>query len=169
MASRNPESLSNEGEFHARVPRSEPMMKGGHAPGVHVGNDAVREFHAEMHPAGTAPKESSFWPHPQYESPGQAFNPQMEQSTRTEASDTLRGATSADVHQGWGHPGQGTTAKDFQGGHGDRTGLTGVGANKSDPIRERRLDRDVPAGSRGKQNPDNIQPASEKLPESFDV
>merc|ERR1711964_318813 len=46
-ANSNPESVSNQGEFHSRVPPSEPLTTKGHAPGVKVGNDAAPSFSAE--------------------------------------------------------------------------------------------------------------------------
>ena len=97
-----------------------------------VGNDAVPEFHAQTLPAGTAPKESTFQPNPISEVPGQANNDDVlrahgKESTKVNASDTLGGATSADVHTGYGHPGQGQTAADNK--HGREGGLIGAGAS----------------------------------------
>ena len=58
------------------------------------------------------------------------------ESTKTTASSTLGGATSGDVHTGFGHPGEGQTSNELRhdgqhtrknvGGHGG--GLAGVGA-----------------------------------------
>ena len=97
-----------------------------------VGNDAVPEFHAQTLSAGTAPKESTFQPNPTSEIPGQANNDDVlrghgKESTKVNASDTLGGATSADVHTGYGHPGQGQTAADNK--HGREGGLIGAGAS----------------------------------------
>lgn len=49
-------------------------------------------------------------------------------------------------------------------GKKERSGLAGVGADPSDPVREMRWDRDVPAGARGKANPENVRTAEERLP-----
>lgn len=83
-------------------------------------------------PAGSAPPESTFQPDPISETPGQANNEDAlrshgKESTYTSAESTLGGATSADVHTGFGHPGQGTTAADKQ--HGSGGGLIGRGAS----------------------------------------
>jgi hypothetical protein len=102
------------------------------------------------------------------EVPGQALNPDAERSgTRTTASSTIPGSTSADVHQGYGHPGSGMTSSEMHGqGKKERSGLTGVGANLEDPVRERRFDVGVEPGSRGKSNPENMVGAEERLPTS---
>lgn len=70
-----------------------------------VGNDAAPEFSAKVLPAGSAPADRTFKPNPVNEIPGQADN--ADSSETTSASDTLGGATSADVHTGLGHPGSG--------------------------------------------------------------
>ena len=87
-----------------------------HAPGVKVGNDAAPEFNAQTLPAGTAPSDRTFAPNAQNEIPGQAMNPNISKETWTSAQDTIGGATSADVHTGYGHPGSGQTGKEI---HGD--------------------------------------------------
>jgi hypothetical protein len=120
-----------------------------HKPGVLVGNDRVPEFRAETHPPGTAPAENTFTPNTQSEVPGQAFNDFMENPTS--ASATLQGATSADVHQGLGHPGSGQTSQELHSIHKhERAGLEGVGANATDPIHEQGADRPYETGKRGK-------------------
>lgn len=63
-------------------------------------NDRIPEFHAQTLPAGTAPKDRTFQPNPDLNNQG------MYQ----DASTTLGGATSKDVHTGLGHPGQGMTS-----------------------------------------------------------
>jgi hypothetical protein len=79
-----------------------------------------------------------------------------------QASETLQGATSADVHTGLGHPGQGQTSSELR--HGSAApGLAGRGSNvkdssaggdigelKDDPrhAAQRNLG-DVPTGQRG--------------------
>ena len=147
---RNTDTMNSaQGEFHSRVKPSEPLTTKGHAPGVKVGNDAVPEFHAETHPPGTAPKENTFQPNPVNEVPGQAQNPDAQATTA--ASETLPGATSASVHQGLGHPGSGQTSQELHGTHKkDRAGLTGVGANLTDPIHQNHHDRPYETGKTGK-------------------
>ncbi|KAF6829605.1 hypothetical protein CMUS01_08093 [Colletotrichum musicola] len=169
-ATRNIDSVnSKQGEFHASVPRSEPMTTKGHAPGTKVGNDVYPEFHAQAHPAGTAPPEATFKPNPTFETPGQALNPDA--TTRTAAHD-FPGATSADVHTGLGKPVQGQTSTELHGENLGRrgkesAGLEGVGASGKDNFRERRLDVDVQPGSRGKSlNAENVTPAENRVPVS---
>ena len=60
------------------------------------------------------------------------------------------------------------TSSEMHGGKGkkERSGLTGVGANKEDPVRERRFDVGVEPGQRGKTNPENAPSAEERLPTS---
>ncbi|RXG44157.1 hypothetical protein VDGE_02619 [Verticillium dahliae] len=161
----NPASVAgpNQGEFHPRVPGSEPLTTKGHAPGTLVGNDAKPEFHAETHPVGTAPSKDAYQPDPSSEViPGQA----------PKASDTLGGATSADVHAGLGHPGAGMTSQELHGGKrkSDGSGLEGVGASSTDPIRQQRADVSVQPDSRGKTgNPSDITPEQDKVPTSAET
>lgn len=100
-----------------------------------VGNDAAPEFHAKTLPPGTAPKKDTYQPNPIDETPGQANNPDStnneDSSGAALAADDFPGATSADVHQGLGHPGSGQTSSEIA--HEgkshrarDRTGLTGL-------------------------------------------
>jgi hypothetical protein len=51
-------------------------------------------------------------------------------------------------------------------GQKERHGLVGVGANRSDPIRERALDHEFPKGTRGKSgvNREDIPGAEEREP-----
>ncbi|TVY65639.1 hypothetical protein LSUE1_G006976 [Lachnellula suecica] len=168
-ASRNSEAVSNQGEFHSSVPRSEPLTTKGHAPGVKVGNDAAPEFSAETLPAGTAPADRTFQPDTTSSIPGQANNPNVTKETWTSAQDTIGGATSADVHTGLGHPGSGQTSNELHGTEKrDRNGLAGVGADPSDPVRERGLDIDFPKGTKGKSgvNREDIPGAEEREPVS---
>jgi hypothetical protein len=94
-----------------------------------------------------------------------------------QASDTLQGATSADVHTGLGHPGQGQTSSELHDGSRVGQGLAGLAANvkdqqsggsietlKDDPkhAAQRNLD-DVPTGQRGNAGG---PPAEEKEPSS---
>jgi len=151
-ANSNPESVSNQGEFHSRVPPSEPLTTKGvspfsipstplsssrtntptqHAPGVKVGNDAAPSFSAETLAAGTAPSDRTFKPNTQNEIPGQAMNPNISKETWTSADSTLGGATSKDVHQGLGQPmPQGSKELHHGGsepGKRERTGVAGRG------------------------------------------
>lgn len=165
----NPESVAHQGgEFHNRVPPSEPLTTKGHAPGTKVGNDAYPEFHAQTFPAGTAPTENTFQPNPKSEVPGQAQNNAA--TAHTSASDTLIGSTSADVHTGLGHPGSGQTSQEMHDGSKQRGGLEGVGASLSDPVREQRNDVSVAPDSRGKtQNPTDYPGAENRVPESAET
>ncbi|RDL40595.1 uncharacterized protein BP5553_00574 [Venustampulla echinocandica] len=169
----NLDAVSNQGEFHARVPPSKPMMSGGHAEGVKVGNDAVPGFSAETLRAGTAPQDRSFAANAQSDVPAQeidadearkAFQSADVVSGRTAKSDVrnelgvgvadsnpIPGATSKDVHQGLGHPGSGQSSKELHGdgaypGKRDRHGLAGVGGDRADSIKERGLDSDHQKG-----------------------
>jgi hypothetical protein len=118
-----------------------------------VGNDAKPEFHAETLPAGTAPPESTFQPNPDVNN----------QKMFHQASDTLQGATSGDVHTGLGHPGQGQSSSELHDGSKGGQGLAGLAGNvkdqkaggaietlKDDPTHaaQRNLG-DVPTGQRG--------------------
>ncbi|KAF3352991.1 hypothetical protein VdG1_00463 [Verticillium dahliae VDG1] len=139
----NPASVAgpNQGEFHPRVPGSEPLTTKGHAPGT---LDAYQPDPSSEVIPGQAPK----------------------------ASDTLGGATSADVHAGLGHPGAGMTSQELHGGKrkSDGSGLEGVGASSTDPIRQQRADVSVQPDSRGKTgNPSDITPAQDKVPTSAET
>ena len=189
--SANPDSVANQGEFRSKVAPSEPLTTKGvssinfffkgiihtntpqHAPGVQVGNDAIPEFSAKTMPAGTAPADRTFQPNPISENLGQAANPDAPAESQTSASDTISGASSADVHQGLGLPIQGQSSQQLHGsgvskGAKEGNGLIGVGANASDSVRERGLDIDVPKGSRGKSGEDrqDILGAEERVPAS---
>ncbi|KAK1957425.1 hypothetical protein LY78DRAFT_686223 [Colletotrichum sublineola] len=150
-ATRNVDAVNEkQGEFHARVPPSEPLTTKGHKPGVKVGNDAYPEFHAQAYPAGTAPKENTFQPNAQ-DIPGQALNPDTATYT---APDEFPGATSRDVNTGLGKPLQGQTSNEVRGAHPrhrkkERAGLEGVGAS-IDNFKERRLDVDYDPEARVK-------------------
>ncbi|KAI1260370.1 hypothetical protein F5Y18DRAFT_256332 [Xylariaceae sp. FL1019] len=164
---RNPDSVAGQGEFHDRVPPSEPLTRKGHAPGVLTGNDRVPEFHAETHPPGTAPPEHTFQPRPEGENLGQSSE------TATSAADTLGGASSADVYQGYGKPMQGQTNRELHGEHlgkrkKERSGLEGTGASAGvDTVRAKGADlpEGVHRGVRGNDYPG----AEEKVPTSADA
>jgi hypothetical protein len=91
-----------------------------------------------------------------------------------DASSTITGATSRDVHTGLGHPGQGQTSNELR--HSDKkvgTGLAGradsveqgnIRSLKDDPRHaDQRNLGDVPTGKRG--NTGGL-PAQERVPES---
>ncbi|KAL7948047.1 hypothetical protein V8C42DRAFT_273030 [Trichoderma barbatum] len=161
------------GEFHARVPPSEPMMKGGHQPGIKVGNDRLPESHLETFPPGTAPAESSFRPNTTSEIPGQANNPEMDPESRTDPLD-FPGATSKDVSNSLGRPMQGLEGREVASQlpgkkhtgtrmhpHGHKEAGAGLGAieanvNKTDAVREHGWDlpEGVEKGAKGKGSED---------------
>ncbi|KAJ9638242.1 hypothetical protein H2199_006929 [Coniosporium tulheliwenetii] len=127
-----------EGGFHAKVGRTAPMETHGV---TQTRRPSLREgprprVPCKNPPPGSAPPENTFRPNPNDEVPRAADyrddnDPEAEQ---TSASDTLGGATSADVHTGLGHPGQGQTSTELRhdGSHGRKKqghGLVGVGAS----------------------------------------
>ncbi|KAI1778732.1 hypothetical protein F4818DRAFT_227257 [Hypoxylon cercidicola] len=169
--SANTESLAGQGEFHSRKPRAEPLTTTGHKPGVKVGNDAVPEYHMEKFEPGTAPREHTFQPRPEGETP--AEYPNVESQRLTDPSDTLGGATSQSVHAGPGKPVQGQTSVEMHGDHTGRrkkesAGLEGVGASVgNDSVRQKGADlpEGVEKGSKGKGSVD-YPSATERLPVS---
>jgi hypothetical protein len=103
------------------IPRSHPkflpdikLTHFQHQPGKLVGNDAVPTFEAKVLPAGSAPAKDTYQPNPDLN------NQKMYQ----DASSTITGATSADVHTGLGHPGQGQTSNELR--HADKKGGQGL-------------------------------------------
>lgn len=139
-----------------------------HAPGTKVGKDAYPESHVQAFPPGTAPRENTFYPNTS-DTPGQALNPE---ATAYTAANDFPGATSADVHTGFGKPIQGQTSAESHGANLGRrnhesAGLEGVGASGKDNFRERRLDVGVEPDSRGKtKNASNVPGAEERIPVS---
>lgn len=76
------------------------------------------------------------------------------------------------MHTGYGHPGSGQTSQELHGGpKKERSGLSGVGADQNDPVRERGLDVDVEKGTRGKSGVDrqDVLGAEERVPESAEA
>jgi len=148
MAARNADSMTNaQGEFKPSKPRDEPLETHGHQPGAKASPaDHAPEFSAQTLPAGTAPASSTYQPNPVSEVPGQANNPDVERShgkegVRTDPLSTLPGATSADVHTGLGHPGQGQTSNEIRhdGQHKrkkQRSGAEGSGAEGGSGLHE---------------------------------
>ncbi|KAJ6786089.1 hypothetical protein PWT90_05977 [Aphanocladium album] len=166
-ASKNAHSVASEhAEVHSRVPPSEPLTTKGHAPGVLVGNDRVPEFNAESHPPGTAPASRTFKPNPNDQIPGGS----EDGTSGAKASDTIVGATSADVHQGLGHPGSGQTSQEFHGGHRKKEGHFAAPANGNigmeDSIGSRKLD--IGREGRGKAS-ENYPTAADRVPESAET
>jgi len=179
-------------EFRSRVAPSEPMQTGGHKPGVKATEaDNAPEFSAQTLPAGAAPPERTFKPNPNDENlPTTQYDSNVDpDSVKTDASDTLTGATSSDVHTGYGHPGQGQTSAELRhdgqrGGVKQGTGLIGKAStmetggvenslesiDQKDPAfaNQRALDKEEGrfAGERG-----NIggPPAEERIPESAET
>ena len=145
-----------------------------HKPGNEQGNEAVREFHAEVYPKGEAPPENTFQP-----------NPDADQSVRMDAPD-MPGATSKDVYTGFGKPLQGMESREenpqlpgkkstderahVRKREKEGTGLVGVGAEpRSDPVRERGgdLPEGVEKGAKGKHTTD-WPGAEERMPVTAD-
>lgn len=97
------------GQFH-KGPGDDPVMHEGHQPGRMVSpTDQVPTFHGQILGAGEAPEDGTSQPNTA-DTPSQANNPDMDEETTTSAMDTIGGATSADVHKGLGHPGQGQSS-----------------------------------------------------------
>lgn len=98
------------------------------------------------------------------------MNPNIAKETWTDASSTITGATSADVHTGLGKPIAGQTSSELRDGRHERSGLTGL-AGENDPIRERGQDIDFPKGTKGVSgsNREDILGAEERLPESAEA
>jgi len=96
--------------------------------------DYAPEFHAKTLPPGSAPAANTFKPNPVNEIPGQADNDLVnrqhgKEETKTGALD-MPGATSADVHKGLGHPGQGQTSSELHNdGKQSGAGLKGEGGS----------------------------------------
>ncbi|UKZ74401.1 hypothetical protein TrVFT333_002068 [Trichoderma virens FT-333] len=147
------------GEFHARVPPSEPMMKGGHQPGIKVGNDRLPESHLETFPPGTAPPNHPSDQIPRQKSQARPTTPkstplagQTPRLPRRHIKGRLEGREVASQLPGKKHTGTRT-----QHPHGQKEAGTGLGAiaanvNKTDPVREHGWDlpEGVEKGARGK-------------------
>ena len=130
------------------------------------------EFHAKTYPPGTAPKEYSFQPNPLSTVPGQALNEIMDPNLRTSATDTLRGASSANVYNdsAFARPMGGQSSRELRSNRTEKRGLEGRSAmaTTSDETvegRARALGADLPAGVergiRGKgPGAEDRQPAS---------
>ena len=152
-----------------------------HQPGKLVGNDAVPEFQAQTLPPGSAPASKTFQPNPDTDVPSATSDHGTHAALPDEqpsAADTIGGATSADVHGGLGHPGQGQTSTEIRHDGGEKKGgqgLQGVGAsgtkefktaNEHDPemAHLRALDKDEAVGGRGDK-----PSAQDRIPETADT
>jgi len=107
----NVDAVSAENaQFSAHRPRDHPAETSGHKPGVKASPaDHAEEFHAKTLPPGSAPPERTFQPQnleARARGAGEEVLP-----TGTEG---MPGATSADVHTGLGHPGQGMTSTELR-------------------------------------------------------
>ncbi|KAH8728229.1 hypothetical protein GQ44DRAFT_610181 [Phaeosphaeriaceae sp. PMI808] len=162
--SQNPDSVVNQGEFAGHIAPSKPLQKSGHQPGRLVGNDAIPTFEAEVLPAGTAPISKTYQPNPDLNN----------QKLYQDASTTIIGATSTDVHTGLGHPGQGQTSSELHNsdkkcrnrlpGLADSVEQGNVRDLKDDPRHaDQRNLGDVPTGQRGTVGGLDAQ---ERIPES---
>ncbi|KAI9781577.1 MAG: hypothetical protein M1816_002250 [Peltula sp. TS41687] len=137
--------------------------------------DDILEFHGKVLPPGSAPKDSTFDPNAD-DGPSQAANSDVAEDAQTSAMDTIGGATSADVHRGYGHPGQGQTSTELRhdGQHGRKSeplGLAGVTSSTAtnqaaDPRidqTQRALDKDEAQpgrGDKGAEAAEDIAPES---------
>jgi hypothetical protein len=91
------------------------------------------------------------------------MNPNISKETWTSAQDTINGATSADVHQGYGHPGSGQTSNELKGdGRRDRNGLEGIGGASTQGMVPKGAERDHETGPRSDR--ENFMAAEDRLP-----
>ena len=115
-----------------------------HKPGVKVNEaDQRPEHHLQTFPPGTAPASNSYTPNVN-DVGSQTNNPNVRSGQGTSVADTLTGATSQDVHTGFGKPLQGQTGVELahDGEHGRKkqsAGLEGVGASLQDHGIERKF------------------------------
>lgn len=142
--------------------------------------DHVPEFHAQALPPGTAPADHLFKPNYFGMIPGQANNEDTlrshgKPSTYT-AANSMPGATSKDVHHGFGHPGVGQSSTEVRhdGQHHRKNvghSLEGVGASRNlqEPDErarpnqrgiEREGARGGQHGNKGALGAEDIQPVS---------
>lgn len=146
-------------------------------PGLMVSpKDHAPTFHAQTLEPGSAPKKNTFQPQPAGEVPGQADNEDMETDTRTSASATLGGATSANVDKGFGRPVQGQSSDELRHGgqHGGKkqglglagqqtTPSTNDPANPREDERQRALDKEeavIPRGDKPDRAAEDLPPSS---------
>jgi hypothetical protein len=92
------------------------------------------------------------------------MNPNISKETWTRAEDTLGGATSADVHQGYGHPRQGQTSNELKGGgRKERSGLERRGGDPNAGYVPKGADRDHES-VRAEERQLDLTGAEDKLP-----
>ena len=141
--SANPDSVTNQGQFHSSVPPAEPRTRSGvstvlpsppsslelprqlthalpgkqHQLGQQVGNEALPEFRAKTFPPGSAPEKDSYHASPIHATPGQTED--SDPSTKTSSMDPYPGSTSQSVHNAneYGKPLQGQTNRELHGVH----------------------------------------------------
>ncbi|KAH8800292.1 hypothetical protein F5884DRAFT_809910 [Xylogone sp. PMI_703] len=127
--SANPDSVVNQGEFHSRIPPSEPQPQ----PVYHnkVGRGGVPESHLEVLEAGSAPQDRSFHPDTTNTFPGRDPDTNLDEMHES-GGDILPGATSKDVENDFNRPVQGQTSRELHGtgatkGAREELGLGGKG------------------------------------------
>jgi hypothetical protein len=89
------------------------------------------------------------------------MNPDISEETHTSASDTLVGATSAHLHQGYGHPGSGQTSTELR-DKKERSGFEGRGGDPSQPPVPRDAQKDHRSGVRSDR--ENLKDAEDREP-----
>jgi hypothetical protein len=161
MASKNPDSVTNQGQFHGRRAVDAPAHHGQHQTGSrHIPSTQVPEFHAEKLPQNTPlPPSRTFPPNNDLNLPAQdASSPH----TTTKDDGAVPGATSADVNRTFGRRVFGTSSNedhhDLQPGRkGQKTGLARFGKadmqGRVDPrddahAGQRALEKDAVGGTR---------------------
>ena len=108
-----------------------------------MAKDSGSEFQAECHPPGTAPKSTSYLPQPSGQVPAQSLHglDNSELNGLNGPGALPPGVTSADVHKGFGHPGQGMTSQELHGGKRKKQGgEREIGSSLEDGIGSRKLD-----------------------------
>ncbi|KAI5805618.1 hypothetical protein DFH27DRAFT_552070 [Peziza echinospora] len=176
MASKNPDSTSNQGEFHARRAANNPTHGSQHQTGSrHIPSSQVPEFHAETLPPNTPlPPSNTFSPNNDLNLTAQDARSSSSRSPHTSTKDedtttttipgdtAVPGATSADVNRTFGRRVFGASSTedrhDMQPGRkGQKTGLARFGKagvqGQVDPrddahAGQRALDKDAVGGTR---------------------
>jgi len=123
--------------------------------------DHAPEFNAKTLPAGSAPSANTFSPNPD------ANDAPVNTSGTSSAQDTITGATSADVHTGLGHPGQGQSSSELHDGSKKSGGLQGVGAggavSHQDVAAEKVEPEGVVPGASGKKTGGDLKPGVSQM------
>ncbi|KAH7634160.1 hypothetical protein B0T09DRAFT_404419 [Sordaria sp. MPI-SDFR-AT-0083] len=130
--SANPDSVTNQGQFHSSVPPAEPRTRSGIS--QQVGNEALPEFRAKTFPSGTAPEKDSHHANSIHATPGQGMDTDVDPSTQTGLLDAFPGSRSQSVHNQttYGKPMQGQTSNELHGmkvrhRKAERSGVEGLG------------------------------------------